>query len=200
MQGIIFYNALINLAHNDVLDLLHKSLPESLLEKYGLTKSQTSQVTHIGQLMPLLISLKTDELFAAGINKFLREFSKTGAPTYSYHFDRPNLFQCPMNGVAHHAIDLAYTFGNFERAFSNKKDWQLSETLMKYWIDFANGKEPWSSVAEGKALHIKTDATSEAVRREKVTSRRWDSFVEIEKSWDKVRETGNLLIHGKTEH
>jgi carboxylesterase type B len=112
---------------------------------------------------------------------------------YSYHFDRGNPFQCPVHGIAHHALDLAYTSGNFEQGFSDPKDKKLSDTLMKHWIEFANGKEPWASVATGKALHIRTDAEVEVVPREKVTSRRWDGYAEMEKCRDVLRKTGSTL-------
>jgi len=194
LQGVIFTQAFVKLNPTDALDVLQKNLPATLLEKYGLAKTQTKEITHIGQLVPLLIPLKTDELFAAGINKFSREFKKAGVTVYSYHFDRGNPFETPLKGIAHHALDLAYTSGNFENAWPDKKDEQLSNALIKYWIDFANGKEPWDSAASGKALHITTDAETKVVPREKVASRRWDGYVEMEKCWDKVRAVGNAML------
>ena len=198
IQGIIFYHSLVNFKHTDLLALLHKMLPESLLEKYGLAKAQTTEVAHIGQLIPLLIALKTDELFAASLNTFNREFTKAGGTVYSYHLDRGNPLQSPMHGVAHHALDLAYTFGNFDDAFS-ETDIKLSKTLMTHWIEFANGKEPWASYKAGKALYAKPDAEVEVVPREKVTSRRWEGYAEMEKCWESVRKTGNMLMNGKLE-
>ena len=101
----------MELSHSQALEILHTSLPDSLLQNYGLSKAQTTNVSNIGQLIPLLIDFKTDELFSASTNRFNREFTKVGGKVYSYHFDRGNQFPGPMNNVAHHALDLEYVFG-----------------------------------------------------------------------------------------
>lgn len=70
---------------------------------------------------------------------------------------------------------------------------------MTHWIDFANGKEPWASYKAGKALYVKPDAEVVVVPREEITTRRWEGYAEMEKCWENVRKTGNLLMNGKTD-
>jgi carboxylesterase type B len=189
----------MTLTHTEVIKFLNASLSEKLLLQYGLSETQTSDVTSIADLLPRLIGLKTDELFCASIHRFTREFSKAGAKVYSYHLDRGNTFSGPMNNVAHHALDLQYVFGNFLKGFKDKKDVELSKALMKFWIGFAYGKAPWDDVSSGKALHIRTDGELEVVPREEVKSRRWAAYAEMEKNWDAVRNTGNALMNGSLE-
>jgi carboxylesterase type B len=186
----------MGLTHSQALEIVQSALPDSLLIHYGLAKSQTKEVGHISQLIPLLIAFSTDELFSSSIHRFIREFSKTDAKVYGYHFDRGNSFPGPMNSIAHHAIDLQYIFGNFRAGFPDKKDVELSNIIMNRWIDFANGKEPWADVSTGKELHITPEAELEVVPREEIKSRRWAGYTEMEKNWDQVRKTGNVLMSG----
>jgi carboxylesterase type B len=186
----------MTLPYTEVIKFLNAQLPAKLLSQYGLTKTQTADATSINDLIPRLISLKTDELFAASIHRFTREFSKAGATVYSYHFDRGNTFSGPMKNIAHHALDLQYVFGNFLQGFSDKKDVELSISLMKFWIGFAYGKAPWDDVSSRKALHIRTDGELEVVTEGQIKSRRWEAYAEMEKVWDTVRNTGNALING----
>jgi carboxylesterase type B len=189
----------MGLGHEQVLQAVQSSLPDSLLQHYGLAKAQTKEVSSIGQLIPLLTAFCTDQLFSSSIARFVREFSQTGAKVYSYHFDRGNTFPGPMNGIAHHALDLQYTFGTYRDGFHDKKDVELSNGLMKRWIDFANGKEPWADASSGKALRITPEAELEVIPRDQITSRRWTGYSEMEKNWDQVKRTGNMLITGNLE-
>jgi carboxylesterase type B len=189
----------MGLSHSQALDIVQSNLPDSLLIHYGLAKSQTKQVGHISQLIPLLIAFCTDEIFSSSIHRFIHEFSKTGAKVYGYHLDRGNSFPGPMNNIAHHAIDLQYIFGNFRDGFPDKKDVELSNTIMNRWIDFANGKEPWDDVSTGKELHITPEAELVVVPRGEITSRRWAGYTEMEKNWEQVRKTGNVLMSGNIE-
>ena len=182
------------LSYTKILDHLHSVLPESLLEKYGLTKAQTSHISSMGELIPLLVNFKTDELFSMSIYRFARDFSKTGTKVFEYHFDRGNPFNGALKGMAHHAVDLEYVFGNFLDGFPDQRDAQLSTALMRYWIGFANGKEPWTDATTGQALHIGADANLAVVPREQITSRRWDGFAEMEKNWDTVNRVGFEIL------
>jgi carboxylesterase type B len=182
-----------------VLKNLQSSLPDSLLQRFGLSASQTTEVSSMKDIIQKLIMLNTDALFAANINYFSREFNKTGAKIYSYHFDRGNPFPGPLNGIAHHALDLEYTFGNFLEGFPEKEDVNLSKALMRLWIKFAHGEAPWEDYASGKALYITPDAEVTVVPREQVTTRRWNAYDEMEKSWAQVRKAGNMLINRDLE-
>ena len=182
-----------------VLNLLHSSLPESLLEKYGLTLSQTKDATHIGDVMQPIFTLQTDQLFSAGIDRFNREISKTEVKAYSYHFDRGNPFLGSMHYIAHHALDLEYVFGNFIEGFPDQKDVNLSKELMGLWIRFANGGAPWADYTSRKALHITPDAELRVIPRKEITSRRWDAYAEMEKFWGTVSRVGNMLMHGNLD-
>jgi carboxylesterase type B len=189
----MFMLAFVKADPHKVLQQLQSSLPDSLLENYGLATSQTKHVSAITDIIHNLIDFKSDELFGAGIDRFNREFSKAGGKVYSYHFDRGNPFPGPMNGIAHHALDLEYVFGNFIEGFPEKKDVDLSNALMRFWIGFANGKEPWASYNSGKALFISPDGDVSVSPREEITSRRWNAYPEMDKNWSKVREVGSSI-------
>lgn len=150
-------------------------------------------------IMQQLSALKTDGLYAASINRFNREFSRTGTKIYSYHFDRGNPFPGPLNGVAHHALDLEFIFGNFLEGFPGKEDVNLSKALMRLWIRFAYGEAPWEDYASGKVLYITSDAEVAVVPREQVTTRRWDAYAEMEKTWPQVEKVGNGFINSDFE-
>jgi carboxylesterase type B len=182
-----------------VLRLLQSSLSDPLLQNYGLSKSQTTKASSIGDIMPNLIAFKTDELFAASIARFNREFAKNGNKVYGYHFDRGNQFTGALNGVAHHAVDLQYIFGNFNDGFTDKKDLDLSNALMRLWIGFANGKEPWADYSSGKTLHITPEGDLTVVPREEVTSRRWNAYGEIENNLAEIKKIGGMLTNGDPE-
>jgi len=189
----------MSLDAKQVLKVLHSSLPDTLLENYGLATSQTSNVSSVQEILQQLINLKTDELFCASISRAARDISKSGVKVYTYHFDRGDQFQGPMNGVPHHAVDLEYMFGNFTKGFKDKKDVDLSKALMRFWIGFANGKEPWSEYPTGKALHITAEGECTVVPRDEIKSRRWAAYAEMENNWAQVRKTGNMLMNAKLE-
>lgn len=172
-------------------------LPNSLLVSYSLAESQTTTVSHIGEIMGQLMAFETDNLFSAGLIRFNNAFTEgTGKKVFQYCFDRGDQFEGPLEGIAHHAVDLEYMFGNFTPGFKDQVDVELSETLMKFWIEFANGTEPWSDYKTGKALHIKTDGTMEVVPRENISSRRWPVYGEISKNWHETRTVANALAAG----
>jgi carboxylesterase type B len=181
----------------EVLNFIHSLLPDSLLTNYGLATTQTENVTHVGEIVPRLINLETDNLFSACHHRFNEAFTKgTGHKVFQYCFDRGSQFNGPLKGIAHHAIDLEYTLGNFIPGFPDKVDVELSEKLMGYWIEFANGTEPWSDYKTGKALHIKPDGTTELIPRENISSRRWTAYGEIDKNWTNTRTVANALASG----
>ena len=180
-----------------VLQTLNEALPESLLKIYGLTTAQNANVTSIHDILSKLIDFKTDELFVAGKARFSRELSKTNVKVYTYSFDRGNPFPGPMNGIAHHALDLEYVFGNFVEGFPGKKDVNLSLGLIRFWVGFANGKAPWADYTSGKSLYITPEGDLEVIPREQITSRRWEAYDLIDKNWDIVRKTGDKLMSGE---
>jgi carboxylesterase type B len=166
---------------------------------YGLAKEQTKEITSIGQLVPSLVGLLTDGLFCSSIHRFSREFSKAGGKVLNYHFDHGNPFPGPMHGIPHHALDLEYVFGNYRDGFKDKKDVELSNEIMKRWISFANGKEDWEDYTSGKALRITPEGDLEVIPRDKVTTRRWAGYAEMEKNWTEVTKIGDILISGRKE-
>jgi carboxylesterase type B len=185
----------MSLNPEQVLKMLQSNLSDSLLGNYGLSKSQLTNVSSIEEILQSLLHLESDALFAASIARFTREFSRTGAKVYSYHFDRGNPFSGPLKGIANHGLDLNYVFGNYLKAFPEKKDADLSLALMRYWVKFAHGKEPWVDYSFGKALHITADAETFVVPRQQVTSRRWPAYTEMEKNWEEVANVGNMLMN-----
>jgi len=79
--------------------------------------------------------------------------------------------------VAHHAV----------ARFEDQRDVNLKHGVMKKWIDFANGKEPWDDVTAGEALYITSDAQLVVVPVEEVKSGRWQEWAEMKKNWTKVK-------------
>ena len=196
-QGIIVSQSLASFDIKEVLDFLHSLLPDSLLTNYGLATAQTKNITHVGEIIPQLMNFETDNLFSASHYRFNEGFTEgSGHKIFQYCFDRGSQFNGPLKGVAHHAIDITYMLGNFAPGFPDKVDVELSEKLMQYWIEFANGTEPWPDYKTGKALHIKPDGTTEVVPRENISSRRWAAFGEIEKNWQNTRTVANALASG----
>jgi len=186
---------------NDVLDFLHSTLPDSLLVNYGLSKFQTENVSDIGEIIRQLIDFVTDSLFAGSHSRFNMAFAEgTGKRVLQYCFDRGDQFEGPLKGTAHHAIDLEYLFGNFIPGFADEVDVRLSETLMKFWIEFANGTEVWADYKTGKALHIKTDGTLEIVPRQNISSRRWGAHGELEKNWLSSRKVADAVATGNVNN
>jgi hypothetical protein len=101
------------------------SLPSQILFNIiGLSASQATEVSSMEAIVQKLTALKTDGLYAASIN---HEFSKTGSIVNSYRFDRGNPFPGPLNGVAHHALDLEFIFGSFLEGFPGEEDVNLSK-------------------------------------------------------------------------
>lgn len=178
---------------------MHTSLPDSLVSKYGLSESQTKNVSSIEEIVGALSAYKSDEFFSAATERFNQAISKTSVDLYSYHFDRGNPFDGPLHGIANHALDLVYVFGNFLEAFADKRDVDLSTGIMRFWIGFTNGKAPWAGYTSGKALYITPEAKLSVVPREEVVTRRWDAYAEIEENWKQVTKVGRILTNGTLE-
>jgi carboxylesterase type B len=195
----MFLQTVMQLSHTAALAIVQPNLPIPLLEHYGLSRSQTAHVTEIGQIIPGLGAFLNDYLFASPSNRTAHALTASGTKVYTYCFDRTNTFQSPFNGIAHHALDLIYVFGNFMDAFSDKKDVEMSHGIMKKWIDFANGKEPWEPFSSGKAIQFTTEAELVVRPFKEITSRRWDAFPEMEKDWDLVKKFGDILNGAKPD-
>jgi carboxylesterase type B len=195
----MFLQNIMKMTPSSALAIVQPNLPEPVLQHYGLSRTQTANVTKIGEILPGLGAFLNDFLFASPSNRAAHALTKAGTKVYTYCFDRTNTFPSPLNGLAHHALDLIYVFGNFEHAFGEKKDVELSHAIMKKWIDFANGKEPWDSFATGKALQITTDGDLAVKSFKDILSRRWDAFPDLEKHWDLVKKYGDVLNSAKPD-
>jgi carboxylesterase type B len=195
----MFLQTVMQLSHTAALAIVQPNLPEPLLKHYGLVRNQTAHVTEIGQIIPGLGAFLNDYLFASPSNRAAHALTQSGTKVYTYCFDRANTFQSPFNGIAHHALDLTYIFGNFLEGFPEKKDVELSHAIMKKWIDFANGKEPWAPFSSGKAIQFTTEGDLVVKPFKEITSRRWDAFPEMERYWDLVKKFGDILNSAKPD-
>ena len=180
-----------------VLNILHSRLPDTLLKCYGLSAAQTTNVSNIGDILPQLIAFEGDRFFSAGNIRVARELSDAGVKVHMYHFDRGNPFPGPLHGRPHHAVDVEYMFGTFLEAFPDKKDVDLSKGIMRFWIEFANGKDPWKDYQSGNALHITPGAEFNVIAREQIESRRWEAYAEMEKNWIQLKEAAELIHMAK---
>ncbi|KAL6158799.1 hypothetical protein ACJQWK_04146 [Exserohilum turcicum] len=62
--------------------------------------------------------------------------------TYAYHFDQESTIPGEGLGLAHHAHDLMYIFGNWPET-PGAGQLELSRRMQNAYIRFAYGKEPW---------------------------------------------------------
>lgn len=72
-----------------------------------------------------------------------RSMAKAGLNSYLYQFRRVPGTQMASKAGAFHGVDLAYVFGNMSiRDGYNKTDFELSNKMMDYWVNFAKTGNP----------------------------------------------------------
>lgn len=152
-------------------------LLSAYLAQFGLSKSQLATFDHHTPAgMKALIDLMTDVGFHGPTQAVIAGSHPDS--TFVYRFDRPNSWPAsPFAGTAHHTIELLYlasvplTFPTSEAEIDRK----LSKLLMKQWVDFAVGKQPWRPYGDehwemiydvtGNAVSIRKEALQSSGRR-----------------------------------
>jgi carboxylesterase type B len=193
----MFLRTILSYPHTAALDIIQPHLPEPLLVQYGLSREQTASAKSIQDVIPGLAGFLNDYIFASPLEQTASELSTTGTNVYTYYFDRPSPFASPMHGVAHHALDLIYVFGNLMQGMEDERDVEMSKQIMQKWIMFANGKEPWDGFSTGKGLHITPDAELVVKPLKEISSRRWAAYPEMARYPDLVKQYGGLLNNAK---
>lgn len=105
-----------------------EEVAESILQAYGIVRTASDEVVQSGFVQFISDSTMTyakthcaAELLKA--RRGMRQKSPRPYPKCSriqlYHVEFGNPFLGPMHGIAHHGVDLIYSFGNFESALEN---------------------------------------------------------------------------------
>lgn len=81
-----------------------------------------------------------DAMFA--IPAWLFAHRSRQSKTYAYHFDQQSTMPGDCNGLAHHAHDLMYLFGNWAQEPTPSQT-NLMMSLQNAYVRFAYGEEPW---------------------------------------------------------
>ncbi|KAH7010706.1 putative acetylcholinesterase [Macrophomina phaseolina] len=64
---------------------------------------------------------------------------------FLYHFDQPSrIKESAWQGLAHHALDMIYLFGNLDECLSNEER-SMARDFARAWIEFVHGDAPWDS-------------------------------------------------------
>lgn len=80
-----------------------------------------------------------------------RLHARSGAPTYSYYFERvPPYPPFRFQGIAGHGAEVIYLFGFPQPVFfyavefpwNAAHDWEISDTMIAYWTNFAKTGDP----------------------------------------------------------
>ena len=88
-----------------------------------------------------------------------RTLTKKGGKVYLYNFTRvPDTQPAKLMG-AYHSIELCYVFGSLDKKEGyNKDDFELSDKIMDYWVNFAKHKDPnGKNLPNWEPYEIKTD-------------------------------------------
>ncbi|KZS97202.1 alpha/beta-hydrolase [Sistotremastrum niveocremeum HHB9708] len=108
---------------------------ESLLRAYEITPE-----THPLDLPDRLLELIGDASVHYSVDLLARAVEQSGTKVFRYAFDQGS----PYNGVAHHAVDLLYVFGNAKEKMDGWDESRIRNAIQDRWIAFANGEEPWT--------------------------------------------------------
>jgi hypothetical protein len=99
-----------------------------------------------------------DSIFDAPTHELARYLTtKTNKKVYKYIFDIRNPFpNHPLYQTAHHWVDVYFVFKTYQFRYPTQFLRNVSTKHAQLWIDFANGKKPWSEYkyADGKEATI----------------------------------------------
>jgi len=119
---------------------------------------------------------------------------KTGnAPVFHYHFDlgSPGDPNHPASIGVFHSDDIEYVFGNLDSrkgAHWRPEDYQLSELMQNYWINFARTGNPngpnlpdwpgYNAAGKWQVMHLSPDAKAEPDQHR-------DRYLFLQQVWEK---------------
>lgn len=130
---------------------------ELYLKLYGIKEEFNKQQNTMAVEM-----MCTDGIFL--IPNYLFYESNDG---YLFHFDEPSTLGGPLNGLSHHALDIVYLWGSLSDTLGPEQR-KVMDVMMKYWILFANGEEPWEIYLKNhKAMVFGNGQPSKLIEEEK---------------------------------
>jgi hypothetical protein len=88
------------------------------------------------------LDLVNDIRYTLPVEVIAEKLGAANKRVYKYVFDQPNPWQ--QSSRAHHAVDLLFLFGGVDLSFNSAAETVGQETR-KRWIQFVNGKCPWSA-------------------------------------------------------
>ncbi|KAL5346203.1 hypothetical protein ACLOAV_008469 [Pseudogymnoascus australis] len=194
VEGVIVAPNMLHIPTSEMATFLSgpDAPPKSHLAKFGLADLDTATVDELNPpLIHRLVGLLTELAFFGPSEEVIA--ASPPASTYVYRFDRPNGWgPGPFGEVAHHTIDLLYIAGvpKTHPTSNAQKDIEVSEKMIRQWIDFVVGKEPWEATGnEGVQLLFGEDGSMKEVGREMVRSRDFENVggVTGENAWIALR-------------
>lgn len=120
----------------------------------------------------------------------------TNKKVYRYTFNVRNPFPgAPCYQVAHHWVDVYFVFKTFQFRYPTQRLKDLSSQHAQLWVDFTNGKAPWSEykdIGNGNEIVIVADEHEGWVERtvrqdEEITELSWTRCELLWESWETKR-------------
>lgn len=94
------------------------------------------------QARPALCRLITVSAFVQPTRAVARLHSRSGAPTYLYHFTRVTP-AARLSGLgATHGIEIVYVFGTYKKGMGTETDRRLADNMRRAWVRFAATGDP----------------------------------------------------------
>ncbi len=122
-----------------------------------------------GEALRNTIYLHTCNLWTVPVYRLAQALDKLGGVAYVYRFNRSSPKNTASGIGASHGEDIPYVFGNANSEGYAAADKKISETMMKYWVQFAKtgnpniaGLPPWPkfSARQKKYLVFDDDITT----------------------------------------
>ena len=133
---------------SNVFDSIDNTIAPDIVCAYGLDTAATSNTPKTTK--PVLDFLG-DVSFAFPTRYLTRSWSASsvaGSQAYLYHFNSPNPWEGPWEGLATHALDIGFALQNYAQCLSPGQR-QCSEQFAKAIIAFVCGASPWPPYEAG---------------------------------------------------
>jgi hypothetical protein len=122
----------------------------------------------------------------------------TSKRVYRYVFDVRSPFPTsPFYQQPHHWVDIYFIFKTFQFRYPSQRLKDISTRHAQLWVDFANGKAPWTEykyTGDRDEVVMVADEREEWVERtvaenEKITETSWDRCDALVESWTEQKNS-----------
>lgn len=114
---------------------------EAILKAYEITPTTPDDIA-----MQSILEFANDIAYYAPALAFAKSWP---GKVYYYHFDEPNPWDGAFKGCSTHLLDAAFLFQGFNGMLSSEGR-EVSISLAKTFINFANGDAPWKAFDKEK--------------------------------------------------